>query len=132
MKKPRIDASESKIMKISDLPDLELGVKIWRKALEDAKSNEVGYKSRIEFLEQKIEKHESEVDELRLSEHRILDLYQQKIKELESKVNIILAKIIGIIYFNYSVFTFRLLHWKKKTNLILLFFQIFIFHKKFW
>ena len=99
---------------------------------EDAKSNEVGYKSRIEFLEQKIEKHESEVDELRLSEHRILDLYQQKIKELESKVNIILAKIIGIIYFNYSVFTFRLLHWKKKTNLILLFFQIFIFHKKFW
>ena len=132
MKKPRIDAAESKIMKISDLPDLESGVKIWRKALEDAKSNEVGYKSRIEFLEQKIEKLESKVDELRLPEHKILDLYQQKIKELESKVNIILAKIIGIIYFNYSVFTFRLLHWKKKTNLILLFFQIFIFHKKFW
>ena len=62
MKKPRIDAAESKIMKISDLPDLESGVKIWRKALEDAKSNEVGYKSRIEFLEQKIEKLESKVD----------------------------------------------------------------------
>ena len=139
MKKPRIDAAESKIMKISDLPDLESGVKIWRKALEQrdvalevAKSNEVGYKSRMEFLEQKIEKLESKVDELRLPEHKILDLYQQKIKELESKVNIILAKVIGIIYFNYSVFTFRLLHWKKKTNLILLFFQIFIFHKKFW
>ena len=94
MKKPRIDAAESKIMKISDLPDLESGVKIWRKALEDAKSNEVGYKSRIEFLEQKIEKLESKVDELRLPEHKILDLYQQKIKELESKVNIILAKNI--------------------------------------
>ena len=93
MKKPRIDAAESKIMKISDLPDLESGVKIWRKALEDVKSNEVGYKSRIEFLEQKIEKLESKVDELRLPEHKILDLYQQKIKELESKVNIILAKI---------------------------------------
>ena len=62
MKKPRIDAAESKIMKISDLPDLESGVKIWRKALEDAKSNEVGYKSRIEFLEQKIEKLESKVN----------------------------------------------------------------------
>ena len=69
MKKPRIDAAESKIMKISDLPDLESGVKIWRKALEQrdvalevAKSNEVGYKSRMEFLEQKIEKLESKVD----------------------------------------------------------------------
>ena len=95
MKKPRIDAAESKIMKISGLPDLESGVKIWRKALEDAKSNEVGYKSRIEFLEQKIEKLESEADELRLPEHRILDLYQQKTKELE---NTLLLKLLRIIF----------------------------------
>ena len=94
MKKPRIDAAESKIMKISDLPDLESGVKIWRKALEDAKSNEVGYKSRIEFLEQKIEKLES------------------KVEEVESKVNIILAKNIGTfkqVTFTASIVLFLLL-----------------------
>ena len=93
-KKARIDAAENKIAKISDLPDLESGLKIWRKALEDAKSYEAGYESKILFLEQKIEELESKVDESKilLLEQRILAPYKQKIKELESKVNIILEK----------------------------------------
>ena len=90
-KKARFDAEESKIItEISDLPDLELGtklvelvnLKIWRNVLEDKKSLEA------EILLQK-----------------------QKIKELESKVNIrtfdsrkeIIAKINYYIYEQFSV-----------------------------
>ena len=102
-KKARIDAAENKIAKISDLPDLESGLKIWRKALEDAKSYETGYESKILFLEQKIEELESKVDKSKilLLEEKIEELESKVdeskivIKELESKVNIILGKLIS-------------------------------------
>ena len=71
-KKAQIDAAESKITKISDLP------------VVDTKSREAGYKSKILHLEQKTEELESKVDESKIL-----------IKELESKVNIILGKLIS-------------------------------------
>ena len=51
---PRIDTEESKIMEISDLPDLESGMKIWRKALEDSKSREAVLKQEIEELKSRV------------------------------------------------------------------------------
>ena len=53
-KKAQIDAAESKITKISDLPDLESGMKIWRKALEDSKSREAVLKQEIEELKSRV------------------------------------------------------------------------------
>ena len=56
-KKARIDAEERKIMEISDIPDLESGMRIWRKALEDLKSREAEnllQKQKIEELESKV------------------------------------------------------------------------------
>ena len=57
-KKARSDAEESKIMEISDLPDLESGMRIPRKALEDSKSLE----AENLLLKQKIEELESKVN----------------------------------------------------------------------
>ena len=84
-KKARIDFAESNITKISDLPGfMESGMKTQRKALEETKSREAGCESKILHLEQKIEELESKVDESKIL-----------IKELESKVNIILGKLIS-------------------------------------
>ena len=57
-KKARIDAEESKIMEISDLPDFKSGMMISRKALKDSKSLE----AENLLLKQKIEELESQVN----------------------------------------------------------------------
>ena len=57
-KKARINAEVSQIMEISDIHDMESGMAIWRKALEDAKSRE----AENFLLKQKIERLESKVN----------------------------------------------------------------------
>ena len=64
-KKARIDAAESKIPEISDLPDsetctklVESGLRIWRKAVEDSESRD----AENLLLKQKIEELESKVN----------------------------------------------------------------------